>query len=59
MVPDVIVIGGGVAGASCALALARQGAQVILIEGEPVTRWKIGETLGPEAIKYQRPIKAI
>jgi flavin-dependent dehydrogenase len=45
----VIVIGGGVAGASCALALARAGERVMLVEGEPASRWKIGETLGPEA----------
>ena len=33
--PDVIVIGGGLAGASTAFALAQRGARVLLIEGAP------------------------
>ena len=44
---DAIVVGGGVAGCSCALALARKAAGVLLIEETPAARWKIGETLGP------------
>ena len=41
------MVGGGVAGCSCALALARKAAGVLLIEETPAARWKIGETLGP------------
>ncbi len=46
---SVIIIGGGVAGAACALSLARGGAGVCVIEGNPAPSWRIGETLGPEA----------
>ncbi|HTI70229.1 MAG TPA: NAD(P)/FAD-dependent oxidoreductase [Candidatus Limnocylindria bacterium] len=47
--PDIIIVGGGIAGASCALALARGGMPVSLVEAEPAAQWKIGETLGPES----------
>ena len=36
---DVAVAGGGVVGAACALALARAGLQVALVEARPVPRW--------------------
>ena len=36
---DVAVAGGGVVGAACALALARAGLQVALVEARPAPRW--------------------
>jgi flavin-dependent dehydrogenase len=46
---DAVIIGGGVAGAACALALAHGGGNVCVLEGNPAPSWRIGETLGPEA----------
>ena len=43
---DVVVLGGGVAGAACAAALGRLGRKVLLIEPAP-GRPKIGEVLAP------------
>lgn len=37
---EVAVVGGGVVGAACALALARAGLQVALVEGTPPTPWR-------------------
>ncbi|WP_447938772.1 UbiH/UbiF family hydroxylase [Pseudoxanthomonas mexicana] len=36
---DVAVVGGGVVGAACALVLAREGLQVVLVEGREPARW--------------------
>ncbi|TMN20296.1 UbiH/UbiF family hydroxylase [Pseudoxanthomonas sp. X-1] len=36
---DVIVVGGGVVGAACALGLARRGLDVVLVEGQAPTPW--------------------
>ena len=36
---DIIVVGGGVVGATCALALAGLGLEVALVEGREPTRW--------------------
>jgi len=36
---DVVIVGGGVVGASCALALAREGLDVALIETTPPPPW--------------------
>lgn len=36
---DAVVTGGGVVGAACALALAKQGLQVALVEGREPARW--------------------
>lgn len=36
---DVVVAGGGVVGAACALALARAGLEVALVEPRPAPRW--------------------
>jgi 2-octaprenyl-3-methyl-6-methoxy-1,4-benzoquinol hydroxylase len=37
---DAVVSGGGVVGAACALALARRGLQVALVEGAPPPPWR-------------------
>ena len=39
---DVAVVGGGVVGAACALALAGLGLEVALVEGRPPPRWSPG-----------------
>jgi 3-demethoxyubiquinol 3-hydroxylase len=36
---DVVVVGGGVVGAACALALAKLGLEVALVEGHEPMRW--------------------
>jgi len=46
---SVIVLGGGPAGGAIALELARSGREVVLLESQSKTGWKIGETLPPEA----------
>ncbi|MEW2051688.1 FAD-dependent monooxygenase [Streptomyces sp. NPDC005476] len=47
---DVLIAGGGPAGASAALALLRQGASVVVAEpGRPRGGWKLGESLSPRA----------
>jgi 2-polyprenyl-6-methoxyphenol hydroxylase-like FAD-dependent oxidoreductase len=44
---EVIVIGGGPAGATAAALLAEQGHAVVLLEREAFPRYKIGESLIP------------
>ena len=46
--PDVVVIGGGPAGATAATLVARQGHSVLLLEREHFPRYHIGESLIPE-----------
>ena len=36
---DIVVVGGGVVGAACALALAKLGLEVALVEGREPVRW--------------------
>lgn len=45
---DVIVMGGGPAGSTCATLLAQQGRRVLLLEKEFFPRHHIGESLIPE-----------
>ena len=46
--PDVVVIGGGPAGATCSTLIAQQGYNVRLFERERFPRFHIGESLIPE-----------
>ena len=50
LTPDVIVIGGGPAGSTTGTMLARQGAQVLLLERERFPRDHVGESLLPASI---------
>jgi flavin-dependent dehydrogenase len=45
--PDVVVIGGGPAGATTATLVARHGHRVLLLERDEFPRFKIGESLMP------------
>jgi menaquinone-9 beta-reductase len=48
---EVLVLGGGVAGCAAAIALARKGRRVMLIERDPISRHKVcGEFLSGEAL---------
>ncbi len=47
--PEVVVIGGGPAGSSCAILLAMRGHRVVLLERESFPRFMIGESLLPAA----------
>src|SRR4051794_39841717 len=46
--PDVVVIGGGPAGATCSTLIAQQGHSVRLFEREKFPRFHIGESLIPD-----------
>lgn len=51
MTPDVVIAGGGPAGAFAATMLARAGARVVLLDRETFPRHKLcGDTLNPGAI---------
>jgi len=47
LVPDVIIVGGGPAGACAAIRCAQMGLQALLIEREPFPRNRPGESLHP------------
>ena len=52
MQDEVLILGGGVAGCAAAIALARRGRRVALIEREPTPRHKVcGEFLSGEALE--------
>ncbi len=49
---EVLILGGGVAGCAAAIALARKGRRVTLVEREPTPRHKVcGEFLSGEALE--------
>jgi flavin-dependent dehydrogenase len=48
---DVIVVGGGPAGATCAAILARENLSVVLLEEERFPRHHVGESLQPATIE--------
>jgi 2-polyprenyl-6-methoxyphenol hydroxylase-like FAD-dependent oxidoreductase len=49
MLQDVVVIGGGPAGAATAICLAQRGVRVTIFDIRSRPTWKIGETLAPSA----------
>lgn len=56
MSADILIIGGGPAGTSAALALAQQGRCAVVLESSRYDGVKVGETLPPEA---QEPLTAL
>jgi flavin-dependent dehydrogenase len=54
MTRDAVVLGAGPAGCAAAIALARRGRSVLLLDRDPEPRFKIGESLLP----WNRPIFA-
>ncbi len=46
---DIVVVGGGPAGSTAALTLAREGCHVVLLEGSRYEQPRVGETLPPSA----------
>ncbi len=53
--PDVVVVGGGPAGALAAAAIARAGRSTVLLERSPTTRWRAcGVFASPVAVRRLR-----
>jgi flavin-dependent dehydrogenase len=55
---SVVVVGGGVAGLSAALTLAREGVSVCVLERTDYSSWRPGETLSPVACAELRQLLA-
>lgn len=53
---DVLIVGGGPAGAAAAITLARQGRRVLIVEKRTTQVVKFGESLPPAAV---RPVEAL
>src|SRR5262245_37144851 len=47
---DVLILGGGPAGSTAGMVLARQGIPSVVIESEPHPRFHIGESLLPHSL---------
>lgn len=56
---DLIVIGGGPAGATLATLAVRRGHGVLLLEREPPPRYQIGESLLPATIEDLAPLLGV
>ena len=56
MKTDVVIVGGGPAGAASALFLHRQGIEPLIVEQEPFPRYHIGESLTGAAGKALRDL---
>ena len=56
---DVVVAGGGPAGATAALVLARAGATVLVVERKPFPRFHVGESLLPRNLRLLRELGLI
>ena len=54
---EVLVLGGGPAGAAAALELAQTGYDTALLERSAAPTWKIGETLPPDARVHLKHLK--
>ena len=57
--PDVIVVGGGPAGATASTLIAQQGYEVVLFERERFPRYHIGESLIPETFWVLERLKML
>src|SRR5205085_9334445 len=53
---DVVIIGGGPAGATAALRCARQGLSVIVLDRDSYPRFRIGESLLPRNFTLLREL---
>lgn len=53
---DVVIIGGGPGGATAAIALARRGCRVVVLEKAPFPRFHIGESLVPHTYALLRQL---
>jgi len=49
---EVVVVGGGPAGSACATFLAQRGHPVLLLEKEPETGFRVGESMLPALWEY-------
>ena len=59
MSPDVVVAGGGLAGAAAACRLARSGRRVVPLEREPLPHHKVcGEFVSVEAVRHLEALDA-
>lgn len=55
--PDVLILGGGVAGSGLGISLARSGLEVTIVERAPVFRDRIrGESVHPWGVKEMRQV---
>ena len=54
---DVAIVGAGPVGSICALAYARKGARVVLLEANPKASWRLaGEWLHPPAVQMLKEV---